>query len=318
MNACAKGTIGAALMVVVFAISVAAAPPRLRPNIEVDHGQVTLGDLFENAGAVADVAVMAAPAPGERTELTIAQVFDLANRHGLGWRPVVPFTHVSIGRAWRYLNDREIAENLKDALREAGAGGTLTLDLPTRALEIKVARGALADVTFEAVSYEPETSRFQVTLVVRAAGTRVQRYNMVGRAFATLEIPVLRSRLRGEDVIRNDDIEWVERRTNKLPRAVITDAADLIGKSLTRAVAPGKPLKSGDVGAPTMVIRGAMVAMHYLAPNLHLVATGRAEESGARGEVIAVQNSHSRITIDAVVTGANRVEVRTPRQFAAQ
>ncbi len=119
-------------------------------------------------------------------------------------------------------------------------------------------------------------------------------------------------------MIEERDIEWIESRVDALPRDAIRDARDLIGKSLTRVVRPGKPLLPGDVGEPTVVQRGSVVAMHYISRHMHLVASGRAQESGAMGDVIRVQNVHSRLTIDAVITGTNRVEAHSAHVIAAQ
>lgn len=314
LNAALGLAIGAALI----ATAAAAAEPRLKPVIEVEGSQVTLGDLFDNAGAIAGKAVMPAPRPGERFKLTIPQVFELANAHGLGWRPVTSFEHVTVQRAWRYLDEGRVRNGLMGALRHAGGGDRLNLVLADEALRIKVARGALAEVRYDDVSYSADGGRFRATLVVTEAGDVARRYNLVGKAYESIEVPVLRSRLRTDDVIEERDIEWVEIRVDALPRDAIRDARDLIGKSLTRVVRPGKPLLPGDVGEPTIVQRGSVVAMHFISRHMHLVASGRAQESGAMGDVIRVQNVHSRLTIDAVITGTNRVEAHSAHMIAAQ
>jgi len=313
-----NAALGLAMGAALIATGAAAAEPRLKPVIEVEGSQVTLGDLFDNAGAVAGQAVIAAPPPGERITLTIARVFEMANAHGLGWRPVTSFEHVTVQRAWRYLDEDRVRNGLMGALRRAGGADRLNLVLSKEALRIKVARGALAEVHYDDVSYSADGGRFRATLVVTEAGDVARRYNLVGKAYESVEVPVLRGRLRTDDVIEERDIEWIESRVDALPRDAIRDARELVGKSLIRVVRPGKPLLPSDVGEPTIVQRGSVVAMHFMSRHMHLIASGRAQESGAMGDVIRVQNVHSRLTIDAVVTGTNRVEVHPAHMIAAQ
>ncbi len=178
-----KAALVLAMGAALIATGAVAAEPRLKPAIEVEGAQVTLGDLFDNAGAVAGQAVIAAPRPGERITLTIARVFEMANAHGLGWRPVTSFEHVTVQRAWRYLDENRVRNGLMGALRHAGGADRLNLVLAEEALRIKVARGALAEVRYDDVSYSADGGRFRATLVVPEAGDVARRYNLVVTAY---------------------------------------------------------------------------------------------------------------------------------------
>lgn len=308
---------GAAMWAAALALAMPAwaAEPLLRPAVEVDGAQITLGDLFDNAGALADQAVLPAPAPGEEIRLSLAEAFELANAHGLGWRPVAPFDHAVVTRAWRPLAREEVLAALAAALARAGAGANLDIDLPRTAFDIKVARGALADLSIEDTAYDPAGGVFHATLVVRDSHRRPRRQPLIGRAFAIVELPVLRARLRRDQVIEADDVETRRFRADRVAADALAEAAALIGLSPRRVLTPGKPVRAGDVGPPTIVTKGAIVAMHLITEQMHLVAVGRAEQAGALGDVIAVRNTQSRLVVDAVVTGANRVFVR-PLGFA--
>lgn len=293
----------------------AAAEPLLRPAVEVDGTQITLGDLFENAGALADQAVLPAPAPGDEIKLSLAEAFELANAHGLGWRPVAPFEYTVVTRAWRALEREEVLEVLEGALERAGAGGNLEIDLPRRAIDVKVSRGALADLSIENTTYDPASGRFHATLVVRDSHRRPRRQPLIGRAFAMVELPVLRARLRRDQVIEADDVEMRAFRSDRVAGDALVDVAELIGLSPLRVLTPGKPVRARDIGPPTIVTKGAIVAMHLITEQMHLVAIGRAHEAGALGDAIRIQNTQSRLVVDAIVTGPNRVSVR-PLGFA--
>lgn len=292
----------------------ATAEPLLRPEVEVDAAQVTLGDLFEHAGAVADQAVLPAPAPGASMRLSVADAFDLANSHGLGWRPLVPFEHVVITRAWRPLEQAEVMAALAAALRRVGAanqpGERLEIELPAKAVQIKVARGALAELSVENAVYDRAGGRFQATLVVRDSHRQPRRQTVNGRVLTLVELPVLRARLRTDQVIRPDDIVIRSFRADRAGDGALSDPAEMIGLSPMRSLTPGRPVHAGDLGAPTLVARGSLVTMQLIRANMRLLATGRAQESGALGDVIPVRNVHSRLIVEGVVTGPGQVATR--------
>ena len=284
--------------------------PYLRETIEIDAPRVLLGDLFENAGPVADVAVLSAPPPGERLLLSIDDAFELANSNGLGWRPVAPFEFATITRAWRSVDESELLGAVEMALARAGATGDLTVELPQSALKVKVARGAIADLSVEETVYDEKSGHFRASLVVRDGSGNARRTPIFGRAFAYVEVPVLRTRLRRDHVIDEDDIQWRAFRVDRVPDGAVRDPIEMVGLSPGRTVTPGKPVMPSDLKPPTIVSKGAIVAMHLVTERMQLVATGRALDSGALGDVIQIQNTQSRLVVDAVVTGRERVSVR--------
>lgn len=309
-------TLALLLVLVLFAAPRAgtAAEPLLRPEVEVDAGRITLGDLFEHAGAVAGQVVLPAPAPGASMRLSVADAFDLANSHGLAWRPLVPFTHVVITRAWRPLEHAEVIAALAIALRRVGAadrpGERLEIELPAKAVQIKVARGALAELSVENAVYDRASGRFQATLVVRDSHRQPRRQTVHGRVLTLVELPVLRARLRTDQVIRPDDVVIRSFRAERVGDDPLSDPAEMIGLSPIRSLTPGRPLHVGDLGAPTLVARGSLVTMQLVRANMRLLATGRAQESGSLGDLIPVRNTHSRLIVEAVVTGPGQVATR--------
>lgn len=111
--------------------------------------------------------------------------------------------------------------------------------------------------------------------------------------------------LRAGTVLTADDLR---------ARVPASDAAEhiarLVGLETRRAIYAGRPVTAADLGPPTLVRRNALVVMSYTAGALDIRTEGRALEAGGEGEVIRVINPGSRRPVRAVVTGANRVEVR--------
>ena len=74
-----------ALALAVAAPALAAQTVELRPDIVLHSGQVTLGDLFDGAGAEESVVVAGGAAPGSNLVLDASRVQSFAQAHGLIW-----------------------------------------------------------------------------------------------------------------------------------------------------------------------------------------------------------------------------------------
>ena len=124
------GTFSAAL----FAGAVAAA--ELRPSATVAGETVTLGDLFDDAGAAAHVVVANAPAPGLKGEISVSRISLAARRNGIEWRNNAGLTHIVVGRSGVAVPEEEVASAV------AGAIEAQSSSLPSAAiLQVDFANG---------------------------------------------------------------------------------------------------------------------------------------------------------------------------------
>ncbi len=81
-------TLSALAAIAVLAVAAPAAagsPVQLRDQLVDSDGRVTLGDLFEGAGAAAGVVLAAGPAAGGNVVLDAGRVQAIARNHGLDW-----------------------------------------------------------------------------------------------------------------------------------------------------------------------------------------------------------------------------------------
>ncbi len=187
----------------------------------------------------------------------------------------------------------DLIASIEAALAEKGMDLDSEVSLAAPDAEIPVSAGAPA---FEGVSYNPLSGRF----VIRTAGGSI-----VGFARDPIDIPVLVDDVARGDIIAAENIVWMT--VADAGEAVITGEESLIGHAARRPLQAGKPLRKSDVAAPTLVKRGALIAMTYDAPGLSLTHAVVAEANGVKGEVIEVKNPKSERIIEAVVTGPGTV-----------
>ncbi|CAM3862625.1 flagellar basal body P-ring formation chaperone FlgA [Cereibacter sphaeroides] len=86
--------------------------------------------------------------------------------------------------------------------------------------------------------------------------------------------------------------------------------ADLIGRRLKVALAPGQPVLPRHLEPDWLVTRGGPVALRVAAGPIEVLAPAEALEDGALGDLVEVRNLSSGATLRATVTARNLAEVR--------
>ncbi len=140
-----KTLLTAVVGLVMLAISSAAyGEVRLRSQIVVDSPEVTLGDLFDDAGAQAFVSVRSAPAPGERLVIRTRALQDFTRAKGLQWEAPPGLRAITVTRSGRSIPRQDLEAALRPELRLAGATGSFAIDLAKsfRASWIRLASSA--------------------------------------------------------------------------------------------------------------------------------------------------------------------------------
>lgn len=206
----------------------------------------------------------------------------------------------------RPLRAADILPQIEAALMEKGAppDARVRLAAPDQPLPI-AAEGAPA---FDSVSYNPRSGRF----LIRASSADGAEFAVIaGAARSPVDLPVLIAPLaRGEEIVEGN-IAWITSDEGLVSDAVF-DAAALIGAQARRPLNAGVALRKSDLAVPTLVKKGALVAVTYAAPGLALSQMGLAQSNGARGDVVDIEIAGVR-TIRAVVAGANTAEIAAPR-----
>jgi flagellar basal body P-ring formation protein FlgA len=296
-----------ALLLALLLLAPAAEAATPRPHAVVDGEQLRLADLFDGAGPRGTVPIGPAPAPGGRLIVEAAQLAAIARQHGLAWRPLGA-ERVVIERPGRAVAREEIAELLRAEFAREGMDPDAELEMPGFSAPL-VPLGAAPRMHLEQSSYDPSTQRFAATLVLTPEAAPTQRLRVTGRAIATVPVVIATRRLAAGEVVGTADLRVVRWRAERVRPGAATEAAQVEGQQLRRAIGAELPFAVADLAAPTLVNRNQAVTIIVEAPGLTMTAQGRALESAARGGVVPVMNLASRAVVEAVAIGPGRVRV---------
>jgi len=285
--------------------------PALRANVTVTGEIVRIGDLVENAGAVADVPIFRAPDLGTRGAVTTERILAAIQPHQLVGVDTRGLSEVLVTRASRAITAQEISARVAQALAgQYGLGEArniaVSFDRAVHTLHIEA--GAAGELEVVALAYDPRTTRFDVSFdLPTSAVLRRLSPRYTGTALETIETVMVEHPVERGEVLKASDLV-VERR-GKADGTGLTDIKAAVGLAARRQLRPGQPLHEADLMKPPVVQRNDTVTIVYEAPGLTLTLRGQAQESGAMGDTIGVLNVQSKRLVHGVVSAPGRVTV---------
>jgi flagellar basal body P-ring formation protein FlgA len=294
------------------------AVPVLRANVTVAGDIVRIGDVIDNAGTAAQIAIYRAPDLGTTGSLPTAQVLAALQAHQVIGVDTKDIKTVAVTRLSRTIEAKDIQLQLGHALERRGGLGdaanlALTFDRDVQDIQLDASNNG----TMQPISarFEPRNGRFDVSFEIgndiNAAPVKLR---FTGTAVETVEAAVLTRTVERNEILKSTDVT-----TERRPKAEIGgDAAvrtSAVGMQARKQLRAGQAVRVADLVKPDLVQRDDNVTLIYEAAGLYLTVRGKAMEGGAEGDVVNVLNLQSKRTISGVVIGRGQVAiaVATPR-----
>jgi flagella basal body P-ring formation protein FlgA len=292
------------------------AGPTLKASATVMGELVRIGDLVENAGAVADVPIFRAPDLGQTGSVPVASVLEAVRGHHIIGLETHGLSEVAVTRAARAITAKDVEARILRAL--AGKYGlpdsinlAVVFDNDVRTFEVEAT--ATNELAVARLGYEPRTARFDVAFELPgSAVARRLSLRFTGSLSETFETVVpLRDVAQGQ-VLKVSDLVIERRPKASATPTTLTTIEQVQGLSAKHALRAGQVIRQADVAKPELVGRGEAVTIVFQVPGIMLTIVGKAAEPGALGDVINVLNVQSKHTIQATVIGPARVSVSAP------
>jgi flagella basal body P-ring formation protein FlgA len=295
--------------------------PALKREVTVSNEIVRIGDLVENAGAVADVAIFRAPDLGQTGAVSVKQVVEAVRPHQLLDLDTRGLDEVVVIRASRSITAKDIEARIVRALAgQYGLGDgknlIVTFDNPVRTIYVEPS--ANADLAVARMGFDPRNGRFDMSFELPGSMAARKLPRFTGSIVETFEAAVPARVLAQGETLKASDLTIERRPKSEFTPTTITDPAQAAGFALRRALRPSQVIRQADLMKPELVQRNETVTISYEVPGIRLSIRGQAQESGTLGDLINVLNVQSKRTIQATVVGPGQVSVASisPR-FAA-
>ena len=288
------------------------AAPVLRAQVTVESDIVRIGDVIDNAGTAAQIAIYRAPDLGTTGTLPTAQIINVLQAHQVIGVDTRDIKSVSVTRLARTLEAKEIETQVAHALEHRSGLGdaanlNLTFDRDVRDVRLEAwNNGSMQPV---ALRYELRSGRFDITFeIANDVNSTRTKLRFTGIAVETVEVAVLTRSVERNELLKPSDVN-----TERRPKAEVgSDAAtrgQAVGMQMRKQLRAGQPLKAADLAKPDLVQRDDNVTLIYETAGLYLTVRGKAVESGTEGDTVSVLNLQSKRTVSGIVVGRDQVAI---------
>jgi flagella basal body P-ring formation protein FlgA len=286
-------------LVICSMAAVAWAGISLKPHATIYGSTVTASDIFEGSGENASVKLFRAPPPGQHVILSPGQLKTLATHAGLEWDHTLAPRKYMVHRASTIISAQTIRDELVFALEDAGVSAPLALTIRGKISDIHMDPTYPADIIIDNLSYDATNGRFSATMRAGVYSSLPKSWDISGRAFPAMEVPVLSRIVRPGVPIRREDTTWHTVRLDRVPQNAITEMSDIVGMTTRKPVKPGAVLRNNDLRPPLLVQKGDVVTLIYKVNSLKIATMAVALSDGGKNQVIRFRNIRSGKEIGA-------------------
>jgi flagellar basal body P-ring formation protein FlgA len=297
------------------------AVPALRANVTVESDIVRIGDMVDNAGLAAQIAIYRAPDLGTTGSLPTAQVIAVLQAHKVIGVDTRDIKSVSVTRLARTIESREIESQVAQALEHRkglGDAANLSLTFDKEISDVRLEAWNTGAMQRVSARYEPRNGRFEVSFeVANDVNSARTQLRFTGVAIETVEAAVLTRNVDRGEVLKSSDV-IAERRPKAEVAGDVAARGQAVGMQMRKQLRAGQALKAADLAKPDLVQRDDNVTLIYETTGLYLTMRGKALDSGADGDNVSVLNLQSKRTVSGVIVGRGQVAitVATPRLAA--
>jgi flagella basal body P-ring formation protein FlgA len=309
-------TIALALAATFATATYAAEPARpiLKAEALVAGSIVRVGDLIDNAGIIANVAIFRAPDLGATGVVPADAVVEAVRAHALIGLDTNGLSEVVVTRAAREIPVADVEGAVARALSarfNLGDAKEITVKFERDPTAIQVEPNAKGEPRVARIAYDPRSGRFDAALEIPTGPAGVSTLRMNGRAAVTADVVTLSHAVERGAIIKVSDVIVERRPRAEIGREIVSNRDQVIGMAARNNLRAGQPLRTADLMKPELVQRNETVTLVYEVPGITLTVRGKAVEGGAEGDVISVLNEQSKRTVQGVIVGPGRVVIST-------
>ena len=293
------------------------ATPTLRASVTVTSDVVRVGDLIENAGSAALIAVYRSPDLGTTGALPVAQVLGVLRAKQVIGVMTGDIKEVQVTRLARTFANKDLENAVASALeRRFGLGDaaniTVTFDRGISDMRLDASNtGALQPVS---TRYDARSGRFDLAFEINNDNNPAPtKLRLTGTAIETVEVAVLTRDIERTETLKSSDVAQERRPKAEVPGEAATRDRT-VGMQLRRPMRAGTPIRTADIAKPEFVSRDQSVTVIYQVPGIYLTTRGKAIESGTEGDTVSVLNLQTKRTLTGVVTARGQVTVQGASQ----
>lgn len=287
---------------------VAWAAPVLKSDIVVTAPIVTIGDMFDAAGAIAEQPLFRAPNPGTSGMVSVTDIVAALARIGIEEFETGGLDGVRVSRAAAIIDEAVLADLIAADLAARGIISTgMTVDtlfsVPVKPLN---AEAVAEPASVISLRYLPGSGAFTARFALSGIE---QPLDVSGSIELMIAAPHINASLPAGTLLSADNIEMRPVPLKFVESTGVARLEDVVGKTLVRQSREGMMLKATDVSVPLLISKNDAVTIYFRNGPMTLTVKGQAVTGAAAGGLVQVINLMSKRVISATAISAGAVEV---------
>jgi flagella basal body P-ring formation protein FlgA len=299
-----------ATLTTILLANAAWAAPVLRSEIVVNAALVTVGDMFEDAGAEAEQALFRAPLPGTSGVVGLDDITTALGRLGIVDFEAGGLSGIRVTRAAAIVDETLLNTLIAADLTQRGILGSgmslnTLFNTPVPAIH---AEAVAEPASVVSLRYLPGSGAFTARFTI--AGVE-QPLDVSGTIELMVDVPHITANLPAGTLLSADNIEMRPVPLRFVESTGFPQLDDVVGKSLLRQSREGMMLKPADVAVPQLISKNDTVTIYFRKGPMTLTVKGQAVTGATIGAPLQVLNLMSKRVISATAIAPGAVEVGT-------
>lgn len=297
-----------ATLALALSAGTALAAPVLKASVTVNTPIVTVGDMFDDAGTMAELPLFRSPLPGTTGTVDLAAVRAAAARAGLLDYDPAGLSQVRVSRAAAVVDEAMLVSLISEDLRDRGIlTGAMSAEVHLSApLQPLSAAAGDEPARLETLRYLPGNGTFSARFVLDGIDRPL---DLNGSIALKVEAPHLAAGLPAGTVLRPDHIVMRPVPVQQADANGVPALEQLVGMALNRQTREGMMLRATDVTVPLSIAKNDVVTIYFRQGPMTLTVKGQAVTGAAQGAPVQVRNLVSRRVITATAIAPGAVEV---------
>lgn len=284
------------------------AAPVLKSDIVVTAPIVTIGDMFDAAGSVAEQPLFRAPNPGTSGMVSVTDINAALARIGIKEFETGGLDGVRVSRAAAVIDEAVLTDLITADLSARGIiSKGMTVDtlfsVPVKPLN---AEAVAEPASVISLRYLPGSGAFTARFAITGIE---QPLDVSGSIELMIAAPHINASLPAGTLLSADNIEMRPVPLKFVESTGVARLEDVVGKTLVRQSREGMMLKATDVSIPLLISKNDAVTIYFRNGPMTLTVKGQAVTGAAAGGLVQVINLMSKRVISATAISAGAVEV---------
>lgn len=208
-----------------------------------------------------------------------------------------------------HLEEEDIINAIRQEFSDRGVAESenVSIELFGGQADFQIAGAKEAKIMINHLKVDEEAERFTCEAEIFADRKSYATSALQGKYYLMTNVWVPMQNIAKGEIVTEEKLQSQTIRKSKLKPFMVTQKEKLIGQEAQKSLKEGKIINEKDVGAPILIKRNDIVTVIYRTDRMQITAKAIAQQDGAYGDRIELQNMKTHKVLTGIVQDAATV-----------